>query len=59
MIAAAIITAVVLVCAAIAHFGGTNPVSKVLRTVFSSVSERFFNIIVNKVIGYELILFVK
>ena len=35
VIAAAIITAVVLVCAAIAHFGGTNPVSKVLRTVFS------------------------
>lgn len=32
---AAIVTAAVLICAAIAHFGGANPVSKVLRTVFS------------------------
>lgn len=32
---AAAVTAVVLICAAIAHFGGANPVSKVLRTVFS------------------------
>ena len=41
VIAAAIITAVVLVCAAIAHFGGTNPVSKVLRTVFSPFQNGF------------------
>lgn len=33
--AAAVVTAAVLICAAIAHFGGANPVSKVLRTVFS------------------------
>ena len=32
---AAVVTAAVLICAAIAHFGGANPVSKVLRTVFS------------------------
>lgn len=32
---AAAVTAAVLLCAAIAHFGGANPVSKVLRTVFS------------------------
>ena len=48
VIAAAIITAVVLVCAAIAHFGGTNPVSKVLRTVFSPF-QNGFSYIVNKV----------
>lgn len=41
VIAAAIITAVVLVCAAIAHFGGANPVSKVLRTVFSPFQNGF------------------
>lgn len=33
--AAAIVTAAVLLCAAIAHFGGSNPVSAVLRTVLS------------------------
>ena len=48
VIAAAIITVVVLVCAAIAHFGGTNPVSKVLRTVFSPF-QNGFSYIVNKV----------
>ncbi len=32
---AAIVTAAVLLCALFAHFGGANPVSKVLRTVFS------------------------
>ena len=48
VIAAAIITAVVLVCAAIAHFGGANPVSKVLRTVFSPF-QNGFSYIVNKV----------
>lgn len=32
---AAAVTAAVLLCAAITHFGGANPVSKVLRTVFS------------------------
>ena len=32
---AAIVTSAVLICAAIAHFGGANPVSKVLHTVFS------------------------
>ena len=48
VIAAAIITAVVLVCAAIAHFGGTNPVSNVLRTVFSPF-QNGFSYIVNKV----------
>jgi len=48
VIVAAIITAVVLVCAAIAHFGGTNPVSKVLRTVFSPF-QNGFSYIVNKV----------
>lgn len=32
---AAIITAVVLICAAITHFGGSNPVSAALRTVLS------------------------
>lgn len=32
---AAIVTAAALLCAVIAHFGGANPVSKVLRTVFS------------------------
>ena len=63
VIAAAIITAVVLVCAAIAHFGGANPVSKVLRTVFSPF-QNGFSYIVNKVTdttdfiremnGYEL-----
>lgn len=34
VIAAAIITAVVLVCAAIAHFGGANPVPKCLELYF-------------------------
>ena len=48
VIAAAIITAVVLLCAAIAHFGGTNPVSNVLRTVFSPF-QNGFSYIVNKV----------
>lgn len=33
--AAAIITAVVLICAGITHFGGSNPVAVVLRTVLS------------------------
>lgn len=33
--AAAIITAIVLACAAITHFGGSNPVAVVLRTVLS------------------------
>ena len=32
---AAVVTVAVLICAAIAHFGGANPVSMVLRTVFS------------------------
>ncbi len=32
---AAIVTAAVLLCVAIAHFGGSNPVSAVLRTVFA------------------------
>ncbi len=32
---AAVATAVVFICAAIAHFYGSNPVSRVLRTVFS------------------------
>lgn len=32
---ASIVTAAVLLCAVTAHFGGGNPVSKVLRTVFS------------------------
>lgn len=32
---ASIVTILVLICAAIAHFGGANPVSQVLRTVFS------------------------
>ncbi len=32
---AAAVTATVLLCAAIVHFGGSNPVSRVLRTVFS------------------------
>ena len=54
VIAAAIITAVVLVCAAIAHFGGTNPVSKVLRTVFSPF-QNGFSYIVNKVENARLV----
>ena len=33
--AAAIITAVILICAGIMHFGGSNPVAVVLRTVLS------------------------
>lgn len=33
--AAAIITAVVLICAGIMHFGGSNPIAVVLRTVLS------------------------
>lgn len=33
--AALIVTAFVLLCAAIAHFGGANPVSVTIRTVFS------------------------
>jgi rod shape-determining protein MreC len=32
---ASVVTAVVLLCAAIAHFSGVNPVSNVVRTVFS------------------------
>lgn len=32
---AAAVTAAVLICAAIAHFGGSNPVSALMRTVFS------------------------
>lgn len=32
---AAVITAAVLICAAITHFGGSNPVAMVLRTVIS------------------------
>lgn len=35
VLVAAAVTALVLICAAIAHFGGANPVSKVMRTVFS------------------------
>lgn len=32
---AAVVTAVVLACVAIAHFGGSNPVAQAIRTVFS------------------------
>lgn len=38
---AAVVTAAVLVCSAIAHFGGANPVSKVLRTAFSPFQNGF------------------
>lgn len=45
--AAIIVTALVLICAAVAHFGGSNPVSQVIRTVFSPF-QRGAAYIVNK-----------
>lgn len=47
---ALIVTALVLVFAAIAHFGGANPVSQAVRTVFSPF-QRGASYIVNKVTG--------
>ncbi len=50
VIVALVVTAAVIILAAIAHFGGSNPVSTVLRTVFSPF-QNGMAYIVNKVDG--------